>query len=126
MVRSLALIWLVLLMACGGDVDFSQPLSALQIRARLVGQELEATSSHGARYGIYFQRAGFAQMYDGTIEYVRWYADDATGLCLQQRDLPETCASVYQLNVAHFRWGDTVFGILGVHIPGRSTGFPMY
>ena len=126
MARSAAPALFLLLAACAEDADFSQPLTALQIRDRLVGREMEATSSHGARYGIYFQHTNFAQLYDGTAEYARWYADDAKGLCMQQRDLPEYCAPVYQLNVAHFRWGDTIFGEIGVRIPGRPQGFRMY
>lgn len=126
MARRLLLTLMLLLSACAGDTDFSQPLSALQIRNRLVGQDIEAASEHGARYGLYFERTNFAQMYDGTTEFVRWHAEDDKGLCMQQRDQPEFCAPVYQLTVARFRWGDTVLGIIGVKIPGQPTGFRMY
>ena len=83
---------LLLLASCGVDEDFSQPLTALQVRSRIVGHSIRATDSSGASYGIYFRRTDFAEIYDDTVEYVRWYADDAHGLCLQLRDEPERCA----------------------------------
>jgi hypothetical protein len=54
---------LLLLASCGVDEDFSQPLTALQVRSRIVGHSIRATDSSGASYGIYFRRTDFAEIY---------------------------------------------------------------
>jgi hypothetical protein len=108
----------LLLAGCTLDEGPPQPLTPLAIRSRLFGHMLEATPAGGARYLIRFARPNQAEIIGQSREFVRWYIDAARGLCLQRYQAEPACAPLYQLNVAHFRWGDTVLSDLTVRTPG--------
>lgn len=127
--RSLALA-LLLLTGCAEEGP-PQPLTSLDIRARVFGQLMEARPDGGAPYQIRFERGGRAEVYGETREFAHWYADDRRGLCLQPYRAPPACAPVYQLNVSHFRWGNTTLSALTIgpqfdfdHDRNRSFLFP--
>lgn len=92
--------------------EIDAPLSALDLRSAISGHTFNADPASGPRYLIHFRRNGVAQLSSSSPEFARWYADDEQRLCLQRRDAPPLCAPVYQLNVARFRWGDTVLNNL--------------
>jgi hypothetical protein len=109
---------LLTLTACVAEPTPIGPLSALEIRARLAERTIVATSDAGHVYFIRFERTDRALVTDDGATYRHWLADER-GLCLQQPDAIEICAPVYQLNTAHFRWGDTVLGDLALPPPDR-------
>jgi hypothetical protein len=102
---------LLLLAACAPEDGIDQPLSALNIRARLAGHSV-IVSDNGGRFYLSFAPNGVARYEGETAEFVQWRAAEGDGLCLKWHDRPETCAPLYQLNVAHFRWGDMLFNDL--------------
>jgi hypothetical protein len=122
----------VLLLAGCADEGPPQALTSLDIRSRLFGHLMEARQDDQAPYLIRFARANRAEIYGETREFARWYADDPQGLCLQYYRAPPLCAPLYQLNVSHFRWGNTTLSDLTVRRPhfdfdqdrGRSFLFP--
>jgi hypothetical protein len=116
MLRSLALA--VLLLAGCVEEGPPAPLTTLGIRTRLFGHLMEAREADAAPYFIRFGRGDRAVITGETREFARWYADTELGLCLQRHLTPPTCAPLYQLNVAHFRWGNTMLSDLTVRTPG--------
>lgn len=88
---------------------------------------MEATGSDGARYLTRFERVNYAERIGKASEYVRWYADAEHGLCFQDYGAAPVCAPLYQINAAHFRWGDTTFSDLTIREPGLGghPGSPM-
>jgi hypothetical protein len=125
MLRSLALV-LLLLAGCAAEEGPPQPLTSLGIRTQLFGHLMAATDNKGVHYLIRFERGGRAEINDETREFARWYADDRQGLCLQRYQAAPTCAPLYQLNVAHYRWGDTVFNDLTIRTPGLDRDHPFF
>jgi hypothetical protein len=109
---------LLFLAACVADPTPIGPLSALDIRARLIERTIVATSDGGRTYFIRFERNGRALINDDTAVFGAWHVDER-GLCLKAHEAAESCAPVYQLNVAHFRWGDTALGDLSVPVQER-------
>ncbi len=117
MPRSLVLAAL-LLAGCALEEGPPPALTPLQIRERIFGHMMEATEKDGTSYTIRFERADVAEIFGKTREFARWYADVEHGFCLQRYGAAPVCAPFYELNVAHFRWGDTVFADLTVRTPG--------
>jgi hypothetical protein len=113
---------LLLLWGCANE-DASQPLTGVYVFELFYGRTMEATTPDGTRYLYRFERTNMAQKIGATSEYVHWYTDPETGLCLQDYGAQPVCAEVYQLNVAHFRWGNTLFADLTVHEPAFSDRF---
>lgn len=110
---------LLLLAGCANE-DANEPLTGVYVFELFYGRTMEATAADGTRYLYRFERTSMAQRIGETSEYVRWYSDPEKGLCLQDYGKPPVCAPVYQLNVAHFRWGDTVFSDLTIRQPAFS------
>jgi hypothetical protein len=117
---------LLLLSACGGSSDATEPLSGVYVFELFYGRFMEATTADGKRYYFYFDRRNFAQRVGATAGYVRWYTDATQGLCLQEYGSSVVCGPVYQLNVQHFRWRDVTFSDLSPHQPafGAPHGIP--
>lgn len=109
------LFWLTalfLLAACAADDDQDQPLTYWQFWTRLAGHTVEATDSNGQRYHVRLATTGVATITGGTAEFGQWHTDERNNLCLRKFEGPEVCAPLYQLNVAHYRWGETVLTVL--------------
>lgn len=119
----LLLLAALLLAACAAEEGPPPALTGHQIRERLFGHMMEATAKDGSRYTIRFRRINVAEIIGATREFAQWSADSRSGLCLQRYGAPLQCAPLYQLNVAHYRWGDTVFADLTVRVPGLGHGF---
>ena len=121
MPRALAVLLVLSLAACASEEELNAPLSPIMIRDDFYGHMMEAQAPDGTRTIYRFWRANTGQRIGETDEFIRWYADD-TGLCLQSHDATPVCAPVYQLNVAHFRWGDQIFSDLTIR-PGAGVGW---
>jgi hypothetical protein len=112
----------LLLAACGTEEDPSQPLPPVYISEQLFGHTIEATTSGGAHYLLRFDRSDYAERIAETSEFVRWYTAADRGLCLEAYGAAPVCAPLYQINVQHFRWGDTLFSDLSIPDPGFGGG----
>jgi hypothetical protein len=123
MVRCLLLLAVLLVAACAEDEGPAPPLTSLQIRQRLFGHQMEATEKDGSTYLIRFERINVAEIIGKTRDFAHWYTDPQSGLCLQRYQEQLVCAPLYELNVAHYRWGDTVFADLTVRTPGLGHDF---
>lgn len=124
--RCLACALLLLLSGCASDEDASEPLTGVYVYELFYGRTMEATTADGTHYVYFFERTTLAQKIGETSEYIRWYTDPEQGLCLQDYGAAPVCAPVYQLNVAHFRWGTTLFADLTIRQPafGDRHGIP--
>jgi len=117
-----ALFCLCLLLAACAEEGPPAALSGFDIRNRFFGHMMEAQAPDGTRTIYRFWRTNQAQRIGETTEFVRWYTDP-TNLCLQDHAAAPVCAPVYQLNPAHYRWGDLTFADLTVRPPDLGYGF---
>ena len=119
----IALVSLLLLVGC---ISGQQPelLSPLDIRAALIGRLVAVTApGSDGYYLIRFERGDRAELISETAEYARWYADAERGLCIQKYAAPESCAPLFVINFAHFRWGDATLSDLTIRDRGFGFGF---
>lgn len=108
----------LLLAGCAAADEPPERLSALDIRASLSHRLIDATAPDGTHYFIRFSRPSTAEIIGTTSEFARWTVDPEHGLCLALHQEPPRCAPVYRLNVAHFRWGDTLLSDISIRRPG--------
>lgn len=108
-----ALVACLFLPGCSGE-EINEPLNPLDLRIALVGHTFNVTAPGVPRYVIHFRANGVADTVSSESEFARWYADSSLGLCLQRQKAAPACAPVYQLNVAHFRWGSAVLSDLTI------------
>jgi hypothetical protein len=99
------------LAGCSGE-EANAPLDPLDLRMAFAGHTFQVESPDKPRYLVHFRLNGVADIVSAEPEFARWHADSRQGLCLQKQEAAAVCAPVYQLNVAHFRWGDTVLSDL--------------